>query len=105
MLKMYPNVPDAVYYFISNQVNTSSEIELQEKEKKKKKGKAKNYDFLQIWIGKLTEVGYTDLVSSGNFIGLLDRPSLICACLVGLLYIATFILKTFVGSCSLGTPS
>lgn len=78
---MYPNVPDAVYYLISNQVNY-----YERNWTERKKGKAKNYDFLQIWIGKFTEVAYTDLFSLGKFIGLLDKPNLICACLVGLQY-------------------
>ena len=39
---MHPNLPDAVYYFISIMM---SKIELQEKNNCQTKGNAKNYDF------------------------------------------------------------
>ena len=50
------------------------------------KGNATNYDFLQIWIGKYTEVAYTDLVLLCNFNRHIDKPNLIGACIVGLQY-------------------
>ena len=82
-LKMNPNLPDVVYYFISIM---TSEIELKEK-KSPNRGKCQElWFFLLIWIGKFIEVAYTDLVLLGNFNRHMDKPNLICACFFGLQY-------------------